>query len=334
MQQFSWDLELSSKCFLKCPRCIRQDDNLKDKWKDKDLSLEFIKKTFTPKYIKDNIQRILFCGNNGDPIYCKDFLNIIRYFKEIKPGITLSIVTNGSYRNKKWWFELSQILNVYDIITFSIDGWDNKSNNIYRVNSNYSSILKGVKIITTYSKAHVAWSTIVFKFNQNKIKQIENMATLLKAHYFQLSFSTLFGNENDYLKPDKKFISDLSYVYRKQVKQINPHPYRTDEVQKVADDYQELIHIDNKTTPLCKTGSKGLHVNSEGYLFPCCWIAHSFDIRENLKWEDSFFIKNKECFDLNKYSINEILKSKHWKMFEKSWIKNHFIICKQKCFKE
>jgi len=330
MQQFSWDIELSGKCFLKCPKCIREDKKLKNNWVETEISLEFIKRIFKPDFVKNNIKRILFCGGVGDPIYCNDFLKIIKYFKEVKPDITLSIVTNGSYRNKNWWMELSQILNVYDIITFSIDGWDNKSNNLYRVNSNFDSILKGLKIITTMSKAHVAWSTIVFKFNQNKIKQIEDIARFYKAHYFQLVFSSLF-EDDDYLKPDKKYITNLSFVYRKQVKQINPNIYRTNEIQKVADNYQEIIYRENKTTPFCKTGSKGLHVNSEGYLFPCSWIAHPFNIRENLKWEDSFFIKNKKHFNLNKYTLNEILKSKHWKIFEDSLINNPFIICKQKC---
>jgi MoaA/NifB/PqqE/SkfB family radical SAM enzyme len=327
MQQFFWHIELSSNCFLKCPRCIRADKLLHDKWVKTELTLPFIKKIFTSEYIKDNVKRILFCGNNGDPIYCKDFLKILKYFKEVKPDITLSIVTNGSYKSEEWWFELSQVLNIYDIITFSIDGWDNDSNNLYRINSDYDSIIKGINIIANNSSVHIAWSTILFKFNQDKIKQIEEVAKTNNVHYFQISFSNLFKDKDDPLKPNKEFISNTSY-YQKTVKQINNNKYRTERIKRLSDEYKKFI-LEDELKP-CKQGEKGLYINSQGILFPCSWIAHPFKKRNNLLWEDSFFIKHKEDLNLNKFSIDKIIKSKTWKTIENTY----FFICKEKCLKE
>jgi len=346
MQQFYWHIELASKCFLKCPRCIRQDPTLKDKWTDDELSLSFIKKTFTPDYIRNNMKRILFCGVNGDPIYCKDFLKILKYFKEIKPDITLSIVTNGSYKNKEWWYELSQILDIYDIITFSIDGWDDESNNIYRVNSNFKSILNGIEIITKHSNVHIAWSTILFKFNQDKINQIEEVAKENNIQYFQLSFSALFGSKNkkfineegyDPLEPGEKYISGLKFLYKKYLKQINNNKSHNEYIESLAQDYKNIIlknyekEKTNYITPLCKIGNKGLYIDSSGILYPCSWIANPY-----IDNEDSLFVKHKNEFDLNKNNIEEILSNKFWKKIENSWEdkKNNFKTCEQHCLTE
>ena len=59
-------------------------------------------------------------------------------------NVQFVIVTNGSYKTKAWWQELDTILNEKDHIHFSLDGWDQRSNNIYRVNCHWDSIMKSV----------------------------------------------------------------------------------------------------------------------------------------------------------------------------------------------
>ena len=43
------------------------------------------------------IRKITFCGNDGDPIYCRDLAEICLWFKTINPQIQIVIITNGSY---------------------------------------------------------------------------------------------------------------------------------------------------------------------------------------------------------------------------------------------
>ena len=141
-------IEISSKCTLRCPRCARQE--VPDSLVNTELDLEFFKRNFTPEFIKANVEKITFCGDDGDPIYAHDLIAVIQYIKSIKP-VEIVIITNGSHKKVSWWKELGQALTGVDSIHFSIDGFNNESNNLYRVNSNYNSIIDGIETVRKYS---------------------------------------------------------------------------------------------------------------------------------------------------------------------------------------
>ena len=101
------------------------------------------------------------------------------------------IVTNGSYKTKKWWQELASILNERDHIHFSIDGWDQQSNNMYRINCDWESIMDGIDVLQNTS-AYKTWATIAFKFNEQHIEKIKSIAKDKKFDAFQLTLSTKF----------------------------------------------------------------------------------------------------------------------------------------------
>lgn len=141
-----WHIEISSKCTLKCPRCARQE--VPDGLVNTELSLEFFERNFTKEFILNNVEKISFCGDDGDPIYAHDLIPIVRHFKQYK-DVEIVIVTNGSYKKESWWSELGSLLTEKDSVHFSIDGYDNNSNNLYRVNSDYESIITGLKTLRT-----------------------------------------------------------------------------------------------------------------------------------------------------------------------------------------
>ena len=158
-------IEISSRCILKCPRCPRTElsTELKDVL-NQDYSLAEFCTIFPPEILKD-IKSILFCGDKGDPIYARNFLGIVEYIKEHNPTLAINITTNGSYKSEDWWTNLGQALSPRDRITFSIDGWDHESNNMYRVNSEWSSIIKGLQTLSKIENADrpiIHWSTILF----------------------------------------------------------------------------------------------------------------------------------------------------------------------------
>jgi len=75
-----WHFEVTSSCTLKCPRCSRTE--LPELLTIDKLGLDFFEKNFTPDIVKE-IDRISFCGYDGDPIYNKEFIEICEYFKKI-----------------------------------------------------------------------------------------------------------------------------------------------------------------------------------------------------------------------------------------------------------
>lgn len=277
-----WHFEISSKCTLRCPRCPREEI---PGVLNTELSLEFFKKTFSKQFVLDNIERITFCGNDGDPIYAHDLIPVIEYFKSIKP-ISITIVTNGSHKKDKFWIQLAKVLNHNDQIFFSVDGYDNKSNNLYRVNSNFEGILKGAKILRRYSDVYMTWASILFKFNQDKIENLKEIANKIGFDYFQITHSNKFGKYNlnypieDPLQPDDEYKFKYGNYERDIFKLSNRNPkFNYDKIKKFSS-VKEIGNI----FPLCFTGLKGVYVDSQGFFYPCCWVATRYP--HNKVWED------------------------------------------------
>lgn len=300
-------IEVSSRCTLKCPRCARQE--VPESLINNQLRLDFFKKTFTPTFIKKHIDKITFCGDDGDPIYAMDLIEIIKYFKSVK-DIKFTIITNGIHRKKEWWAELGSVLTQRDEVHFSIDGFDNESNNLYRVNSNFDSIVDGVVALRNSSDCYMTWAAIAFKFNEDHIDQMKSMASNLGFDSFQLTLSTKFGSfyehygANDPLEPSKKYISSTDRFQRSETKLSDRIKVR-DDSEKIIKLYDRATDIHNNVTPICMVGGKGLFIDSSGKLLPCCWVANRYS--HNGKW---LILKNK--FDLNKLSIDDVLSDPFW----------------------
>ena len=159
---------LTWNCSLKCPVCARTGsiesnlDNILEK-----KSLEW--KKYKNLIDHSTLYNFLFCGNYGDPIYYKNLLELCTYIKQ-KPS-KIAIYTNGSYKTKSFWNQLSTILTPHDEIVFSIDG-TLSSSHLYRINSNTRSILNGLDAITkTENRPELVWKHVVFPYNIDKLER-------------------------------------------------------------------------------------------------------------------------------------------------------------------
>ena len=192
-QLFHWHLELSAKCTLKCPRCPRTEQKPVP-WVNRDISFEEFKNSFTEEFIREHVERFTLCGDIGDPIYAPDFIPIIRYIKKVKPTCHIFIITNGSHKKLAWWEEVAVILNKYDSVNFSVDGYNQETNNIYRVGSDFESIMDGMYTLGTQSECFVNWAAIYFSFNQDHQDKIRHHAVLNNCDQLQWTKSIKFGN--------------------------------------------------------------------------------------------------------------------------------------------
>ena len=299
-------IEISSKCTLRCPRCSRQE--VPDGLVNTELDLEFFKRNFTPEFVRANVEKITFCGDDGDPIYAHDLIPVIQYIKSIKP-VEIVIVTNGSHKKVSWWNDLGQCLGKQDSVHFSIDGYDNASNNLYRVNSDYDSIVAGLTALRAASQCQIVWAAIAFKFNEHHIDTMKKVAEQLGVDRFQLTKSTKFGSVypsygvDDPLEPSVKFVSG-THRFEREVVALSD-----------AGEWQEIpltnLKLFNQTksrngiTPLCEIGNKGLYIDARGRLFPCCWVANRYN--HNLDWQQ---IANN--FNLNTRTLEDSIIDPFW----------------------
>lgn len=299
-------IEISSKCTLRCPRCARQE--VPDSLVNTELDLEFFKRNFTAEFVLANVQKITFCGDDGDPIYAHDLVPVIQYIKSIKP-VEIVIVTNGSHKKPEWWRALGSVLVAQDTVHFSADGYDNDSNNLYRVNSDFNSIVAGIEALRDASDCRLVWAAIAFKFNEDHVDRMKNLARSLHMDAFQLTKSTKFGKIyptygiDDPLEPSERYISS-SHRFERDVSQLSSRGLNSQANTKNIQLYKSATDV-NGVKPLCEIGNKGLYIDAGGRLFPCCWVANRYS--HNSEWKA---IANK--FDLNRRTVADAVADDFW----------------------
>ena len=299
-------IEISSKCTLRCPRCARAE--VPDSLINTELDLEFFKRNFTPEFILTNVEKITFCGDDGDPIYAHDLIPVIQYIKSIKP-VEFVIITNGSHKKIEWWAELGSVLTEQDTVHFSVDGYNNTSNNLYRVNSDFESIMLGIKTLKSTSKCRLVWAAIAFKFNEDHIEYMQLLATNLNMDAFQLTRSTKFGKiypnygVMDPLQPSDRYVSS-SHRFERDVIILSLRGLNT-AVSKTNIALFKSVDKINNVKPLCEIGNKGLYIDARGRLFPCCWVANRYS--HNSDWQQSA-----EKFNLHSRRLVDAVTDDFW----------------------
>ena len=277
-----WHIEICSKCTLKCPRCSRQE--VPNGLTNRDLTLDWFKNNFKGKLLS-SVRKLTFCGDDGDSIYAKDLLKILNWFRKNNNKVQFVIVTNGSYKTEAWWKELDSILNEKDHIHFSLDGWNQESNNIYRVNCNWNSIMLGINTLKN-TKAYKTWAAIVFKFNENNINFMKQLAKQYKFDNFQLTLSSKFGKnygtypKDDPLQPSDKFIATGRFT-RQSTKLTNKN-WKDNCLALFTKRFYNYENNNESIIPLCMIGNKGLYINAEGKFYPCCWTGLRYAHNKNI----------------------------------------------------
>lgn len=306
-------VELSSKCTLKCPRCPRTElhpDNL-----NKEFTLEQFKSAFSD--VLNTVKKFVFCGDIGDPIYCTDLIKIVEYIKQ-NSNACIVIVTNGSYKKQEWWLDLGQHLTDRDTVSFSIDGWDQKSNEQYRVNSDWDSIMVGAKTLKQYSKCRLKWSAIYFSFNEDKFGKMSELAQDLGFDEFQYVLSAKFDgrysvNGVDPLKPKVAYSTSGQYISSSTV------------FGRWAPLYDLKLGADRHEWAKCLKCEKEMFVNVEGLVFPCPWFNSGYQ-------ENDFVEKHKDRLNIKQRSLKEVLEDPMWDEFVTRLETMPLEVCKIKCY--
>ena len=322
-----WHFEISSICTLKCPRCPRTE--LPDSLVQDQLRLDFFRANFDRNMLR-NVRRVTLCGDDGDPIYARDFLPIVHHFKSNDPTISLQIITNGGYKDEDWWRELGSMLNHYDEVHFSIDGSTQSISEQYRINSDHASSILGMKTLADSSYAFISWDMIAFKFNEHDIDDCHDLARAYGCDQFQLTLSSKFGSKypgyledgKDALEPSDVFLPK-GFRFERRITNLTGRtvPDNGAIAANIAA-YERIKESSSSIIPLCKIGTKGMFVNSRGYLIPCCWVGNRYN------WSGySRFIRDDNNIKIR--GLESVLNADHWLGFFEDFY--HMRECGDKC---
>ena len=236
------ELEITSKCTLRCARCPRtMEKDTRYLWDygniDKDVLINAIPET---------THQILMCGGYGDPLYHPDFAEIVVGLKE-KTNASISIDTNGSYLTKDKWIKSVSCLTQGDCITFSVDGTPSNFTK-YRENGDWASIRIGMETAVR-SRAMVMWKYIIFSYNYKVENLIEvyNLCKEIGIPALQL-VSTRNVNEKLFIEQEE---------YKKELEKFN------DYLETIP--LEERLHVSIKITPMWDNKNPSRAIRLSGF---------------------------------------------------------------------
>ena len=167
-------VDLSTYCNAACPQCHRTcSDGSKVDWLPLiQWDLETFKKAFSLKEIL-HYSEFEMCGTWGDPVMNKDIFEIVSYILKHSTA-NIKINTNGSLRDEHWWWKLGSIGGKRLSVWFDVDGITQEMHERYRQKTDLEKIKHNIEAFcSTDAISNVM--TIVFKHNQNHLKEIEEM---------------------------------------------------------------------------------------------------------------------------------------------------------------
>lgn len=317
-EKFGVHIELTNKCNLKCPMCLRVNEHNKSKLnsfiKLTELSLNDIKKAF-PLNLLNKLKYVEFCGNAGDPIVCKDIFEICQYF--INNNIQVILNTNASFRTNEWWSTLGKLFsNTTSYVIFSIDGLKD-TNHIYRVNSNWNLIESNFKSFIQ-NGGNAEWLYIVFKHNQHQINDAHQLALSSGFKHFTLKFST-------------RFYDSTNFVYENiNGKKLKLENTTLEEYTNLKTNKKSQYNFSN----CYAKNNNEFFVSCFGEIFPCCWLGSNellYNTQEKLIKK---YNQNMNDYNILHNSFINILSNKLYieKYINMKIIPKHVQICFKKCF--
>ena len=289
-----------------CPRYDSQGFELST-LENVEWTLESFKKAWTVDFIKD-LNKVLACGNFGDPCACKEFVDMYEYMREINPNIELACNTNGSLRTQDWWARLGKVITqrpdrTGGYCTFSIDGLED-TNHLYRRGTVWKNIMRNAEaFIAAGGEAH--WDFIVFEHNEHQVDEARDLAIKMGFKNFNVKRTTRWNQYKDgqgaypviwkgkYLydlkqPKEEKFkhnFEDATYFQQSKYQSFNFHDFQQAEgkinkdMRFVNGKYQSIVLHELKIACRAVKNAREyqpaneIFISAGGHVAPCCFLG-------------------------------------------------------------
>lgn len=289
------DIETTSYCNARCPFCNRT--NMKN-YKPKHLELDIIKKLPFEK-----INHVLLLGNKGDAIFYPQLFELLEYLWNFT-GNWITIHTNASAHDKKWWVELARLLKDKGDIVYALDGLED-THKLHRIGTDFGNVVRNIR---DFNDAGGSSTCQFLKFKENE-HQVDIVRNLVKN----------IGSKNMWVRKSRSFNRTLH----------RPTGAKTrHEINKEKKTRISCVHLEGPSFVL----------TVDGEIRPCCFMADDDYINhfkthflEDIRHPQHIlnYRKEPESINLHNYTFNQIMESRYY-----IWIKKNYkrlFRCNQKC---
>lgn len=342
--------ELSSFCNARCPNCPRNVDGgyTIPGLIQTSITTDKFKKIVSPTLL-EQLEMFNFCGNYGDPMFCKDLPEILEYISNHNPNCYVEIHTNGGYHQPDWWISLAEKAKKIHrcSVIFSVDGLED-TNHLYRRDVDWKSLINNATSFIDHGGSAV-WEFLIFGHNEHQIENAKEMSKQLKFSQFVTKRAFGFQRHDSWSSTmrvvDKN--GKFEYLIHEPTNKNNKNKfYNSAEKNKGTYDFPKSLYeniIDHHTTDFEKiynkqfpdseketciscysVDTKEIYIDSTGTVYPCCWLGHAsqktnFDLA-NLQFIN--WLKNNVDIDkinsLN-YSLNDIIDGDYFSKIADTW---------------
>ncbi|CAB4129064.1 COG0535 Predicted Fe-S oxidoreductases [uncultured Caudovirales phage] len=163
-------IESTSYCNARCPHCPRFTETgfVNPDMPLAHLTMDALTDKFSLQQL-EKLRTVSFEGDRGDPLMNPHIVDLVKFFSKYT---LVSVITNGSIRNPKWWAEFAKIPNVN--VVFSIDGLKD-TNHIYRVGLDFNDIMANAQAFLN-AGGRAVWKCIMFGHNEHQIADIVELS--------------------------------------------------------------------------------------------------------------------------------------------------------------
>lgn len=331
--------EPTSHCNANCPHCPRFDHT---EWMvvestgtlHPDLELSHIDIDSVANNLQldqlTSLKKVVLEGDKGDPMMHPKIEKFIEIFSNLPSNPVISLTTNGSIRNSKWWSALGKKQYPNLKVVFSIDGLHD-TNHLYRVGLNFDTIINNARAFID-AGGYAVWKLIVFKHNQHQIDQIQQLSK-------DMGFSECWVRTAD----------------SRRFKELSKWPVKTNNgvhyLEVTTKNYAEFgatynfknstlaspLKLKSTVERICPNLVRGqLYITHQNHVIPCCMMH--FVTEQKYFGRDDFLKLAGDVahHDLSKNSLNSILHNKFFSTeLSNSLTGNQMhYICKNSCLTE
>jgi MoaA/NifB/PqqE/SkfB family radical SAM enzyme len=257
-------LEISSLCNAACPWCPRNFWGYPHNsgYPETYMTLIQAKKIFSKSFLQQ-LESIDINGNFGDIVMNPQGADIVEYFLSVNSNLKVSVSTNGSGRNKKFWHKLGlQKITVM----FCLDGLED-THHLYRQNTSWSRILKNSKTFID-AGGNAIWKMIHFDHNSHQVEACRQLSHRLGFNQFELvaserTVAPVFDRQGN-------LTHRLGDYHGEQSFEVLFYKKLNDEI--LLEDI--LPGRVPKTQLNCDTiKRKSIYIAANGDVFPCCFLG-------------------------------------------------------------